>query len=81
MATILQWIHDNAGMIVTASMGVGLVGAGVVKILSVLSAVIKLLNDIYVALNDKKLTSEELDNIIADAKGIPIAIKNAFKKE
>lgn len=80
METILSYLQANAGVIFSAILGVGVIGAFIGKALSVLSAIIKLLEDLRTALADKKITEQEFDQIVLDAKGIPAAIKEAFKK-
>jgi len=66
--------------IITAIVGIGAVGAILVKATKVLKEISELLNAIVVALSDKQLTKEEVDTIVKEAKDIPLAVKALIKK-
>lgn len=74
--TISPYILPVLGFVLT----IGVVWAGVRKILTLLKEVVDLLNVFIVALADQKLTKEEIDSIIKEAKEIPAAIKDLLKK-
>lgn len=67
-------------MILGAALTVGIVWKYVSKVLVVIKEVADLLNVLLVAMADQKLTKEEIDSIIKEAKDIPAAIKGLLKK-
>lgn len=66
--------------ILTALLAIGVVWKLMGKVLVVLKEVADLLQAVFVALEDKKLTQEEIDKIIEEAKDIPPAVRAVLKK-
>jgi len=67
-------------MALGALLTIGVVWNYASKILAVVKEVADLLNAVLVAMADQKLTKEEIDLIIKEAKEIPAVIKNLLKK-
>ena len=67
-------------MVLGALLTIGVVWNYASKILAVVKEVADLLNAVLVAMADQKLTKEEIDLIIKEAKEIPAVIKNLLKK-
>lgn len=81
MDVILQFLMDNLGTLTTSVLSVGVVWIFVAKSSKVLKEVADLLTAVVVALADKRLTKEEVETIIEEAKDIPLAFKMAIKKD
>lgn len=78
---MFEWIiTNNLPQIITAVIAIAVVWKYLSKILPILKEVCDLLHVVVIAFEDKKLTKEEFDNIIKEAKEIPAAIKDALKK-
>ena len=64
----------------TALIGIGAVWVILSKATKVLKEISELLNAIVVAFADKKLTKDEIDTIVKEAKDIPLAVKALIRK-
>lgn len=80
MNIIIDYLVGNVPQIITTVVGIGVVWLILSKALNVLKEVSDLLNAIVVAFADKKLTSDEVDAIVKEAKDIPVAVKNLLSK-
>ena len=80
MAILMDYVKGNVPQIVTVLIGISAVWVILAKAMKVLKEISELLNAIVVALADKKLTKEEIDTIVKEAKDIPIAVKNLLNK-
>ena len=80
MAILMDYVKGNVPQIVTVLIGISAVWVILAKAMKVLKEISELLNAIVVALADKKLTEEEIDTIVKEAKDIPIAVKNLLNK-
>ena len=80
MDVIFDYLLGNVPQLMTAVIGIGAVWAILAKATKVLKEVSELLNAIVIALSDKKLTKEEVDTIVKEAKDIPLAVKALIKK-
>lgn len=80
MEVIFQYLKDNAGLIFTTLLGFGAVTVYANRLAVVNTAITKLLVDFNAAIADGKLDESELIKIVQDAKDIPQAIKDIFKK-
>ena len=61
-------------------MGIGAVWVILSKAVKVLKEISELLNAIVVAFADKKLTKDEIDTIVKEAKDVPLAVKTLIRK-
>ena len=80
MGILIDYLTSNIPQIITAVVGIGAVGAILVKASKVLKEISELLSAIVVALADKKLTKEEIDTIVKEAKDIPVVVKALISK-
>jgi len=80
MNLIMDYLSGNIPQLLTAVVGIGAVWFILSKALKVLKEITELLNAIVVAFADKKLTKDEIDTIVKEAKDIPIAIKTLIRK-
>ena len=80
MDFIMDYLSGNIPQLLTAVVGIGAVWFIMSKALKVLKEITELLNAIVVAFADKKLTKDEIDTIVKEAKDIPIAIKTLIRK-
>jgi len=80
MEIIMDYLTGNVSQIITAVVGIGAVWLVMSKALNVLKEISELLNAIVVAFADKKLTKDEVDTIVKEAKDVPLAVKALIKK-
>ena len=80
MNFIMDYLSGNIPQILTAVVGIGAIWLVLSKALKVLQEISELLNAIVVAFADKKLTKDEIDTIVKEAKDVPLAIKAIMKK-
>lgn len=80
MNFIMDYLSGNIPQVLTAVVGIGAVWFIMSKALKVLKEITELLNAIVVAFADKKLTKEEIDTIVKEAKDVPLAVKALIKK-
>jgi len=80
MNLIMDYLSGNIPQLLTAVVGIGAVWFILSKALKVLKEITELLNAIVVAFADKKLTKDEINTIVKEAKDIPIAIKTLIRK-
>ena len=80
MEIIMDYLTGNIPQIITAVVGIGAVWLVLSKALNVLKEISELLNAIVVAFADKKLTKDVVDNIVKEAKDVPLAVKALIKK-
>jgi hypothetical protein len=80
MEIIMDYLTGNIPQIITAVVGIGAVWLVLSKALNVLKEISELLNAIVVAFADKKLTKDEVDTIVKEAKDVPLAVKALIKK-
>ena len=80
MDFIMDYLSGNIPQLLTAVVGIGAVWFILSKALKVLKEITELLNAIVVAFADKKLTKEEIDTIVKEAKDVPLAVKALIKK-
>jgi len=73
-------ILKNLPAIITAIIALGVVWKFLSKGLFLLKEIVDLLQAIFIAFEDRKLTQDEIDNIVKEAKDIPVAIKKVLKK-
>jgi len=76
----MDYLSGNIPQLLTAVVGIGAVWFILSKALKVLKEITELLNAIVVAFADKKLTKDEINTIVKEAKDIPIAIKTLIRK-
>ncbi len=72
---------NNLPTLLGVLLGVGVIWKYVSKIIVILLEVKELLDVLLAALSDKKLTKEEVDQIVKEARDIPEALKNIFKSK
>lgn len=77
MDLVLGLLKGNIDTLVNGVLGLSIVWAVVAKGLPVLKEISELLAVVVAALADKKITNEEMEEIIKQAKDIPGAIKKA----
>lgn len=80
MSFIMDYLSGNIPQVLTAVVGIGAVWFIMSKALKVLKEITELLNAIVVAFADKKLTKDEIDTIVKEAKDIPVAVRELLKK-
>ncbi|MFH2146302.1 MAG: hypothetical protein ABII75_09810 [Candidatus Omnitrophota bacterium] len=80
MDFLMDYVSGNIPQIITAVVGIGAVWLVLAKALSVLKEISELLSAVVVAFADKKLTKEEIETIIKEAKDVPLAVKALIKK-
>ena len=80
MNLIMDYLSGNIPQLLTAVVGIGAVWVILSKAVKVLKEISELLNAIVVAFADKKLTKDEIETIMKEAKDIPLAIKAIMKK-
>ena len=80
MDIVMSYLSGNIPQILTAVIGVGAIWLVLSKALKVLQEITELLNAIVVAFADKKLTKDEIDTIVKEAKDVPLAVKALIKK-
>jgi len=80
MSFIMDYLSGNIPQLLTVIVGIGAVWVILSKATKVLKEISELLNAIVVALADKKLTKEEIDTIVKEAKDVPLAIKALIRK-
>ncbi|MFH2026775.1 MAG: hypothetical protein ABIK30_13340 [bacterium] len=80
MDFLMDYVSGNIPQIITAVVGIGAVWLVLSKALSVLKEISELLSAVVMAFADKKLTKEEIDTIVKEAKDVPLAIKALIKK-
>mgnify|MGYP001389620153 CR=1 FL=1 len=80
MEIIMDYLTGNVPQIITAVVGIGAVWLVMSKALNVLKEISELLSAIVVAFADKKLTKDEIDTIVKEAKDVPLAVKALIKK-
>lgn len=80
MNFIMDYLSGNIPQVLTAVVGIGAVWFVMSKALKVLKEITELLNAIVVAFADKKLTKEEIDTIVKEAKDVPLAVKALIRK-
>ena len=80
MGFIMDYLSGNIPQLLTAVVGIGAVWFILSKALNVLKEITELLNAIVVAFADKKLTKDEIDTIVKEAKDVPLAVKALIRK-
>jgi hypothetical protein len=80
MDFIMDYLSGNIPQLLTAVVGIGAVWFILSKALNVLKEITELLNAIVVAFADKKLTKDEIDTIVKEAKDVPLAVKALIRK-
>ena len=80
MDFIMDYVSGNIPQLLTAVVGIGAVWFIMSKALNVLKEITELLNAIVVAFADKKLTKDEIDTIVKEAKDVPLAVKALIRK-
>ena len=80
MDFIMDYLSGNVPQLLTAVVGIGAVWFILSKALKVLKEITELLNAIVVAFADKKLTKDEIDTIVKEAKDVPLAVKALIRK-
>ncbi|GEM_PF-3309550 len=80
MDFIMDYLSGNIPQLLTAVVGIGAVWFIMSKALNVLKEITELLNAIVVAFADKKLTKDEIDTIVKEAKDVPLAVKALIRK-
>ena len=80
MDFIMDYLSGNVPQLLTAVVGIGAVWFILSKALNVLKEITELLNAIVVAFADKKLTKDEIDTIVKEAKDVPLAVKALIRK-
>ena len=80
MEIIMDYLTGNIPQIITAVIGIGAVWLVMSKALNVLKEISELLSAIVVAFADKKLTKDEINTIVKEAKDVPLAVKALIKK-
>ena len=80
MDFIMDYLSGNIPQLLTAVVGIGAVWFILSKALNVLKEITELLNAIVVAFADKKLTKDEVDTIVKEAKDVPLAVKALIRK-
>ena len=80
MNLIMDYLSGNIAQLLTAVVGIGAVWVILSKAVKVLKEISELLNAIVVAFADKKLTKDEIETIMKEAKDIPLAVKAIIKK-
>jgi len=80
MDFIMDYLLGNIPQLLTAVVGIGAVWFILSKALNVLKEITELLNAIVVAFADKKLTKDEIDTIVKEAKDVPLAVKALIRK-
>jgi len=80
MSLVMDYLTGNIPQLLTAVVGIGAVWFIMSKALKVLKEITELLNAIVVAFADKKLTKDEIDTIVKEAKDVPLAVKALIKK-
>jgi len=80
MNLIMDYLSGNIPQLLTAVVGIGAVWVILSKAVKVLKEISELLNAIVVAFADKKLTKDEIETIMKEAKDIPLAVKAIIKK-
>ena len=80
MDFIMDYLSGNIPQLLTAAVGIGAVWFIMSKALKVLKEITELLNAIVVAFADKKLTKDEIDTIVKEAKDVPLAVKALIRK-
>ncbi len=73
---MLDTIIENLPIIITLALSVTLLWSRISKALVVVKETQELLTAIIIAFADQKITREELDTIVKEAKDIPTAIKD-----
>lgn len=81
MNIITDYLMGNIPQLLTATIGISAVWFILSKAVKVLKEISELLNAIVVAFADKKLTKDEIDTIIKEAKDVPLAIKALIRKD
>ena len=80
MDVVFEYLLGNLPQLITAVIGIGAVWAILAKATKVLKEISELLSAIVVALSDKKLTKDEIDTIVKEAKDIPVVVKALISK-
>jgi ABC-type uncharacterized transport system permease subunit len=80
MDILMDYISGNIPQLITAVVGIGAIWLVLSKALSVLKEISELLNAIVIAFADKKLTKQEVETIVKEAKDVPLAVKALIKK-
>lgn len=80
MDILMSYVTGNIPQIATAVIGIAAIWVVLSKALSVLKEISELLSAVVTAFADKKLTKEEIDAILKEAKDIPLAVKALVKK-
>ena len=80
MNLIMDYLSGNIPQLLTAVVGIGAVWVILSKAVKVLKEISELLNAIVVAFADKKLTKDEIETIMKEAKDVPLAVKAMIKK-
>lgn len=80
MDFIMDYLSGNIPQLLTAVVGIGAVWVILSKAMNILKEITELLNAIVVAFADKKLTKDEIDTIVKEAKDIPLAVKTLIRK-
>lgn len=80
MNVIASYLSNNVVQLITMSLGITIVSVLFSKALKLFKEISELLQAIVVAFADKKLTKEELDIIVKEAKDVPLAVKALLKK-
>ncbi len=71
-------ILNNLPALIGILLGVGIIWKYASKAIVLLMEVKELIDVLLAALSDKKLTKEEVDQIVKEAKDIPEALKKIF---
>jgi hypothetical protein len=80
MDFIMDYLSWHIPQLLPAVVGIGAVWFILSKALKVLKEITELLNAIVVAFADKKLTKDEIDTIVKEAKDVPLAVKALIRK-
>ena len=80
MNLIMDYLSGNIPQLLTAVVGIGAVWVILSKAVKVLKEISELLNAIVVAFADKKLTKDEIETIMKEAKDVPLAVKALIRK-
>jgi len=80
MNLIMDYLSGNIPQLLTAVVGIGAVWVILSKAVKVLKEISELLNAIVVAFADKKLTKDEIETIMKEAKDVPLAVRAMIKK-
>jgi hypothetical protein len=81
MDNVWNVIGTNLPTIITLLVGITVIWAYATKLLVVVKEIQELATAIIVAFADQKVTKEEIDAIVKEAKDVPAAIKELLDKK